>query len=78
MVTVIVEAQHIGKIQQLAMWETPNLAQISEKADGDENLQQESSAENINLDIHNQNSQSKSDGHVSNPSMQTIQGHQIQ
>jgi hypothetical protein len=81
LVTVIVEAQHIGRIQQAAKWEPPNLAQISETADVDEDLEQESSAENINLTMLHQNypnPQSQSEGLVSNPSMQTIQKHNIQ
>jgi hypothetical protein len=57
LVTVIVEAQHIGRIQQAAKWEPPNLAQISETADVDEDLEQESSAENINLTMLHQNYQ---------------------
>ena len=81
LVTVIFEAQHIGRIQQAAKLEPPNLAQISETADVDEDLEQESSAENINLTMlhqNYQNPQSQSEGPVSNPSMQTIQGHHIQ
>jgi len=42
-VTVIVEAQHLGgRYQRAAKWETPNLAQISETLDFDEDLEQES------------------------------------
>ena len=72
LVTVIVEAQHIGRIQQAAKWEPPNLAQISETADLDEDLEQESSAENINLTIlhpNYKNPQNQNEGLASIPSM---------
>ena len=39
LVTVSVEAQHLGRYQRAAKWEPPNLAQISETLDVDEDLE---------------------------------------